>query len=73
MIENWNYQKISTVKIVHPHFYSLMKYNFGQKSKWFWPPLVESRNTISWLKLYLLDAVGSWQKILPMPNLERAY
>ena len=22
---------------------------------------------------YLLDAVGSWQKILPMPNLERAY
>ena len=21
----------------------------------------------------VLDAVGSWQKILPMPNLERAY
>ena len=23
--------------------------------------------------IYILDAVGSWQKILPMPNLERAY
>ena len=22
---------------------------------------------------YTLDAVGSWQMILPMPNLERAY
>ena len=22
---------------------------------------------------YILDAVGSWQIILPMPNLERAY
>ena len=22
---------------------------------------------------YPLDAVGSWQKIVPMPNLERAY
>ena len=25
------------------------------------------------LNIYILDAVGSWQKILPMPNLERAY
>ena len=23
--------------------------------------------------MYLVDAVGSWQIILPMPNLERAY
>ena len=23
--------------------------------------------------IYRIDAVGSWQKILPMPNLERAY
>ena len=23
--------------------------------------------------VYILDAVGSWQMILPMPNLERAY
>ena len=25
------------------------------------------------LSIALIDAVGSWQKILPMPNLERAY
>ena len=27
----------------------------------------------NYLVLYLLDAVGSWQIILPMLNLERAY
>ena len=25
------------------------------------------------LSIYTIDAVGSWQIILPMPNLERAY
>ena len=30
-------------------------------------------NSVTTRGLVLLDAVGSWQMILPMPNLERAY
>ena len=38
-------------------------------------PSLETEPIIWYLHIlsYILDAVGSWQIILPMPNLERTY
>ena len=72
MARLWNSKIVKWIEIVTNYILNLKKSNHS-KCKALSLPIVIALMTLELLMSYSVDAVGSWQIILPMPNLERPY